>query len=813
LRGTLATHGEARHRAFELRRFLRKIDDAAPRELDLHLILDSAASTRQRRSARLTSASPGQRGRHADYRPASCDPEVRVDDHPRRTESPISPLEEGKMGGRFMRLVTAASLACLISCDNDTTGNEQPEQHVLLVSGTGNGTGAISTSPAGVACSYSGTTSGTCSASFVSGTVVTLTATTAGGHTFAGWSGDCAGTSTCQLTMDQGHNVTAIFTAPPPTHLLTVTGGGTGSGGITSNPSGINCTVSGGTASGTCNAPYTSGTLVTLTAAPVSGHTFAGWSGTCTGTGSCQVTMSQARTVTATFTAPLPTYQLSVAGSGTGSGSVTSTPSGISCTISGGAGSGTCSASYTSGTPVTLTAAPIGGHTFAGWSGACTGTGNCQVTISQARAVTATFTAPLPTFVLTVTGSGTGRGSVTSNPSGINCTINGGSGGGACSAPYTSGTPVTLTAAPAGGHTFAGWSGACTGTGNCQVTMSQARAVTATFTALHQLTVTGSGTGSGSVTSSPSGINCAISGGSGSGTCNAPYTSGTVVTLTAAPISGHTFAGWSGACSGTGSCQATMSQAQTVTATFNIGQQIAVPAYFPPSSSYWSGLLPYVPPAEIIVVNPNNGPGTGYTSRISDARSRGARVLGYVYTKYANTVDNPLHGGVRDRTVAAVQADIDEYYRLYPNLGGIFLDEITSDCSYVDTYYRPIFHHMRNAHPGATVVLNPGRVVESCYLGVADIVVTFEGSFTSYVNDWSSRGPTWETNAYSERIWHIVHTASPTQWKTALELSRTRSAGYVYVTSLTADENTYGALPPYFPDEAANVEAYGTTSP
>ncbi len=78
------------------------------------------------------------------------------------------------------------------------------------------------------------------------------------------------------------------------------------------------------------------------------------------------------------------------------------------------------------------------------------------------------------TYVLTVTKAGTGSGSVTSAPAGITC-------GATCSASYALNTAVTLTAARASGSTFSGWSGACTGTGSCSVTMSQARSVTATF--------------------------------------------------------------------------------------------------------------------------------------------------------------------------------------------------------------------------------------------------------------------------------------------------------------------------------------------
>ncbi len=81
---------------------------------------------------------------------------------------------------------------------------------------------------------------------------------------------------------------------------------------------------------------------------------------------------------------------------------------------------------------------------------------------------------PTPTkFVLTVTASGSGT--VTSAAAGINC-------GAACGGSYLSGTSITLTATPTNGATFAGWSGACTGTAPCTVAMTATRSVTATFT-------------------------------------------------------------------------------------------------------------------------------------------------------------------------------------------------------------------------------------------------------------------------------------------------------------------------------------------
>jgi phospholipase C len=79
---------------------------------------------------------------------------------------------------------------------------------------------------------------------------------------------------------------------------------------------------------------------------------------------------------------------LTVNVAGAGTGTVTSTPNGIDCPS-------TCSATFTGNPQVTLTATPGTGFTFAGWSGACTGTSTtCTVSIAGS-AVTATFSASL----------------------------------------------------------------------------------------------------------------------------------------------------------------------------------------------------------------------------------------------------------------------------------------------------------------------------------------------------------------------------------------------------------------------------------
>ncbi len=232
-----------------------------------------------------------------------------------------------------------------------------------------------------------------------------------------------------------------------------------------------------------------------------------------------------------------------------GSGTVTSNPAGINCGAA-------CSASFLEGSTVTLTATPAAGWKFDGWSGACVGA-NCGVTMSANKSATATFSRR--DYTLTVNKSG--QGTVTSAPAGIDC-------GGDCTELYNPGTSVTLAATPATGYKFDGWSGACAGTGSCTVAMDADKTATAAFSMIVN-TLKVLKTGLGSVTSTPAGINCG-------GDCTEGYNYGTVVNLAPAPSAGWTFGAWSGACSGTGTCQVTMNEGKRVGATFLAWQNATV---------------------------------------------------------------------------------------------------------------------------------------------------------------------------------------------------------------------------------------------
>jgi hypothetical protein len=427
---------------------------------------------------------------------------------------------------RLVLLCFTASAAFLVP-----TAQAAAAEFSLVTKTEGSGSGTIK-------CEVEEGPAGPCAAKYPEETEIAFVAEPATGSEFLEWGGDCLGQPECEVTMDEGKLVIAVFELEEVPLEVATEGSGQGE---------VKCKVGTGPAEA-CEPTYPFGTKVTLVPLPEQGSEFVEWGGDCTGSGACELTMNAEMSVTVVFDL---TFPLEVIKEGTGSGTVTSSPAGINC-------GATCSAEYLEGETVTLTASPSAGSEFVEWEGCEFESGvECEVTIEGETEVTAVFALePTPTFTLEVEVKGPGT---VSAPEDINCP-------GVCAGSYSEGETVTLTAEPSLGSEFVEWEGCDEESGNeCEVTMDGDRTVSATFEAEppseFALTVTPAGTGSGTVTSSPAGINCGID-------CSEAFAIGTEVTLTATPSSGSTFAGWSGACAGTGACKLTMSQARSVTATF-----------------------------------------------------------------------------------------------------------------------------------------------------------------------------------------------------------------------------------------------------
>ncbi len=213
-----------------------------------------------------------------------------------------------------------------------------------------------------------------------------------------------------------------------------------------------------------------------------------------------------------------------------------------------------------------MRASALGNSSFGGWAQQCddeTGeTCRFYMTTGQHDTVYAGFSvAPVDaTGTLEISRAGTGSGNVASSASpiqgcaadeGVRCEV------------HRGGRPVVLRATPSFGSRFGGWSEDCEfrESATCALAVAGVRAVTATFTTVHDLTVTVN-TG-GSVTAISHGIDCP-------GACSAVVDGGESVTLTAGALDGFTFGGWGEACAGESSttCQITMNRDRTVDGQF-----------------------------------------------------------------------------------------------------------------------------------------------------------------------------------------------------------------------------------------------------
>ena len=359
-------------------------------------------------------------------------------------------------------------------------------------------------------------------------------------------------------------------------------------GDVTSQPLGINCAnVS------SCQFDFDYGTQVTLypTVSLGNGYAFGGWSGACSGTGSCSFTVDGSKYVEmlvvcepnfndqAGICVPnelmLTTRIANAIGGSIIDGNTLNCP----------AESGSCTNNYVYSSVVALTAVPSSGYTFSGWSGDCSGTGPCIVDMSSSRDVTATFS-PNSTVEITIgyssastvrppmeliVGSQTINITKTSPPSvltfsysdvdvsylsyNIYSPLN--------SADYN--VSVKINSNPAIFEFIPNQNLSIDFEVSCLNNKIPSIDGTSCESVQHTLTTEVINSVGGSIIDGNT-LNCTAS----SGICSTSYSDSSIVTLTAVPSSGYSFSGWSGDCSGIGVCVITMSSSKSVSASFSL---------------------------------------------------------------------------------------------------------------------------------------------------------------------------------------------------------------------------------------------------
>ncbi|MEZ0065912.1 hypothetical protein ABIA32_001921 [Streptacidiphilus sp. MAP12-20] len=151
--------------------------------------------------------------------------------------------------------------------------------------------------------------------------------------------------------------------------------------------------------------------------------------------------------------------------------------------------------------------------------------------------------------------------------------------------------------------------------------------------------------------------------------------------------------------------------------------RLLVPAYFHPDvePASWDALLDAAPALAAVVINPDSGvgptPDAAYAAVAARLQAAGARVLGYVDTDYAR---RPHH---------EVVAEL-ETYRAWYGVDGVFFDQTPASSDALPHYCRLVV--AARSLDACWVVLNPGCRPHPAYLDLADLVVTFEGDWSTY---------------------------------------------------------------------------------
>ena len=252
--------------------------------------------------------------------------------------------------------------------------------------------------------------------------------------------------------------------------------------------------------------------------------------------------------------------------------------------------------------------------------------------------------------------------------------------------------------------------------------------------------------------------------------------------------------------------------------------RLLVPAYFYPAGEgleCWNRLIASHDPRQnieiVAIANINSGKvgsavDPNYADVIRRAAKQGLTVIAYITSDYANA-----HG---ISPLQDAKENVTNWFKLYPELRGVFIDEQSSDAAPIASYYLPLRTQIAAIKADALVVGNPGNNCVEDYLAkrpggpIMDVVIIHENNETKLPYR-DALPATWMSDYSPNRFAMLVHTSQT--FAAQLRLAKKRRTAYVFVTDAIGPPpetiHPWGKLPSYWADELQMVGALNDQRP
>lgn len=237
----------------------------------------------------------------------------------------------------------------------------------------------------------------------------------------------------------------------------------------------------------------------------------------------------------------------------------------------------------------------------------------------------------------------------------------------------------------------------------------------------------------------------------------------------------------------------------------NYRLNFAIPLYRTPPASMWNDIIalgaPKVPLISITAdaaqdgaggTGPGAAPSSVFLAAMTSAQAAGIKVVGYISTLYSCL------------GFSAVALAVQKYYAFYPDIDGIFFDQIEASPQGYQ-FLAAIAGEVRK-HEKRFIVMNPGAYAAEGIMQYCDVLLDRETTAATYLTE---NTPEWRYNYPAHRFWHSIHTTiSQGQMESVIKRAVQQNTGYIYVTDGVMNY-PYAALPAWW---TAEKTAQATTS-